>query len=93
MIAGRTVNTALIGLGNVGRNFLRILEGKGRRLEEQYGLSFRIVCVADSSGVAVNLDGFDPAMLRLHKENGGARPTCRLLQGGDTGGGTGHPAL
>ena len=55
---GRTTDDdmALIGLGNVGRNFLRILETKGERLAEQYGLAFRVVCVADSSGVAVNLE-------------------------------------
>jgi len=66
----REINSALIGLGNVGRNFLRILEQKDERLRTQYGLSFRIVCVADSSGVAVNLAGYDWAALREHKEAG-----------------------
>jgi homoserine dehydrogenase len=67
----KTVDVALIGLGNVNRGFLRILETKCERLVEQYGLSFRVVCVADSSGVAVNPQGYDPAATRLHKEAGG----------------------
>jgi homoserine dehydrogenase len=66
-----TVTTALVGLGNVGRNFLKILEMKETRLQAHYGLRFRIVLVADSSGVAVSPDGFDPAEVRRHKENGG----------------------
>lgn len=61
---------ALAGLGNVGRNFLRILETKSARLAAAYGLDLRVVAVADSSGAAVNPDGFDPRDLRLHKEAG-----------------------
>ncbi len=65
------VKTAMIGCGNVGQNFLRILEMKEERLREQYDLGFRIVAVADSSGVALDAQGFDPAQLRCHKEAGG----------------------
>ncbi len=67
----KTINTALIGLGNVGRSFLRILEMKGERIAAEHGLAFRITCVADSSGVAVQPAGFDPLALRQHKESGG----------------------
>jgi len=67
----RTINLTLSGLGNVGRNFLRILETKSDRLAADYDLSLRVVAVADSSGVAVNMDGFDPQALRLRKEAGG----------------------
>ncbi len=67
----QTIRTALIGLGNVGRNFLKILEMKEARLRKQYGVEFAIVCVADSSGVAVDQAGFAPAELRRHKEAGG----------------------
>ena len=67
----QTIATAMIGLGNVNRNFLKILEMKADQLRTQYGLAFRIVCVADSSGVAVNAAGFDPAQLRQFKEAGG----------------------
>ncbi len=67
----RTVRCALVGLGNVGRNLLRIFETKAERLRTQYGLHFLPVALADSSGIALAPDGFDPAALRLHKEAGG----------------------
>ena len=80
------INLALIGLGNVGRNFLRILEMKETRLAQQYGIALRVVAVADSSGVAMDATGFDPTSLRQHKEAGGrvaqlagARPDRTLL--------------
>jgi homoserine dehydrogenase len=66
----KTIDTFLVGLGNVNRNFLRILEMKKERLAADYGLVFRIVALADSSGVAVNPAGFDPAATRHAKEAG-----------------------
>jgi homoserine dehydrogenase len=66
----KTIDTFLVGLGNVNRNFLRILEMKGERLAAEYGLAFRIVAIADSSGVALNAQGFDPAATRQAKEAG-----------------------
>lgn len=80
----QTVRTALIGLGNVGRNFLRILETKAERLERAYGLVFQVVCVADSSGVAVNPSGFDPSATRRHKETGGKAAQLAGYQRGAT---------
>lgn len=80
----KTVDVALIGLGNVNRGFLRILETKGGRLADQYGLAFRVVCVADSSGVAVNPQGFEPAALRLHKEGGGHIASLQEYRAGQT---------
>ncbi|MBW7885306.1 MAG: homoserine dehydrogenase [Caldilineaceae bacterium] len=70
MTAVRTVDVALIGLGNVNRNFLAILETKAARLRSDYGLAFRVVGVADSSGVALQPGGFDPGDLRRRKEQG-----------------------
>ena len=67
----KILNTALVGLGNVNRNFLKILEMKAERLRSQYALAFRVVCVADSSGVAIAPTGFEPATLRRFKEQGG----------------------
>lgn len=67
----KTLDLYLVGLGNVGRNFLRILESKHARLAAQYGLALRVVAIADSSGVAVNRAGFDPATVRTTKEAGG----------------------
>lgn len=80
----KMVDVALIGLGNVNRGFLRILETKGARLADQYGLAFRVICVADSSGVAVNTQGFDPVALRLHKEGGGRVASLHGYQAGQT---------
>lgn len=67
----KRVRTALIGLGNVNRSFLKIVETKGARLRAEYGVDFRIVAVADSSGLAFDAAGFDPAALRSFKEKGG----------------------
>jgi homoserine dehydrogenase len=72
----RLIDAALIGLGNVNRNFLRILEMKHAELARRYALAFRIVCVADSSGVAVDPAGYDPAATRNFKEAGGR--VCEL---------------
>lgn len=66
----KTIACALIGLGNVGRGFLQILEEKENRLAEQYGLRFQVTLVADSSGVALCESGFDPGALRRHKLSG-----------------------
>ncbi len=66
-----TVDLALMGLGHVGRQVMHILEMRGERLQRQYGVHFRVVCVADSSGVAVNPAGYAPAEVRRWKEAGG----------------------
>ena len=81
------LKTALIGLGNVNRNFLRILEMKEERLAHDYGLRFRIVAVSDSSGVAVQPAGFAPAALRMAKEAGTAVAAMAGYQPGLTNAG------
>ena len=65
------IRTALIGVGAVNRSFLEILMRKAERLQTQYGLSFRIVLAADSSGVIRRAAGFDPQQLYQFKRNGG----------------------
>jgi|LakMenE18May11ns_1017448.scaffolds.fasta_scaffold9890883_2 homoserine dehydrogenase len=65
------IRTALIGVGAVNRSFLEILMRKAERLQAQYGLSFRIVLAADSSGVIRRAAGFDPQELYQFKRNGG----------------------
>jgi homoserine dehydrogenase len=67
----KIIDAFLIGLGNVNRSFLRILEMKRTTLAQRYGLTFRVIAVADSSGVAVNSDGFAPAAVRHLKEASG----------------------
>jgi len=66
----KRVGLALVGLGNVGRRFLRLLIERDDTLREKYGLAFSVHCVVDSSGVAVSDDGFDLARLLEHKVRG-----------------------
>jgi len=75
----KTIDIFLVGLGNVNRNFLRILEMKDAVLAHRYGLHLRVVAAADSSGAAINPAGFDPVALRQFKEAGGR--VCELPGG------------
>ncbi len=63
------IKTALIGLGHVNRNLLKILHQKQARLAHDYEVEFKIVLIADSSGFACNEDGFDPLAIITAKEN------------------------
>ena len=63
----KRVGLVLVGLGNVGRRFLRLLIERDDTLREKYGLAFSVHCVVDSSGVAISDDGFDLAHLLEHK--------------------------
>ena len=63
----KRVGLALVGLGNVGRRFLRLLIERNNMLREKYGLVFSVNCVVDSSGVAISDDGFDLPSLLEHK--------------------------
>ena len=63
----KRVGLALVGLGNVGRRFLRLLLEREDTLREKYGLAFSVHCVIDSSGVVVSDDGFDLPRLLEHK--------------------------
>ena len=66
----KRVGLALIGLGNVGRRFLKLLIERNDTLREKYGFAFSIHCVVDSSGVVVSDDGFDLPSLLEHKVRG-----------------------
>lgn len=68
----REIATALMGVGHVGRSFLKILIDRGDRIEERYGLRFKIVLAADSSGLALSEDGIDAGELLEHKLSGGS---------------------
>ncbi len=72
----KRVRLALVGLGNVGRRFLRLLLESDDTLREKYGLAFSLHCVVDSSGVAISDDGFDLARLLEHK--GCGLKLCKL---------------
>ena len=66
----KTINAAMLGLGSVHQNLLRILIDKRERLADEYGLAINIVAISDSSGIAVNLNGFDPRAIIAHKTCG-----------------------
>ena len=72
----RLIRTTLVGLGSVNRNLLDILASKKSRLLNEYGLEFRIVCIADSSGVAIDSLGYDPAT--LCKEKAAGKPVADM---------------
>jgi homoserine dehydrogenase len=78
----RTRGVLLIGLGHVGRSFLRILGSQAQLLAERYGVAFRVVGAADSGGVAAAAEGLDPAAVLALKERG---ESVAALPGGRAG--------
>jgi homoserine dehydrogenase len=63
----RTVRLALVGLGNVGRAFVQLMDAKAGLLQDRYGLELKLTGVADSSGAALDPSGLDAADLCAHK--------------------------
>jgi homoserine dehydrogenase len=61
------IRYTLVGLGNIGRNLLDVLVHRETQIEATYGLSFRLVGAADSSGVAMNPNGLDILRVRDRK--------------------------
>lgn len=58
------VRLILVGLGNLGSRFCRILDNKREQLREDFGLSFELVGAADSRGAAYDPDdGLDPVRI------------------------------
>ena len=72
----KVIKTAILGMGSVNRNLLKIIANKKERLAEEYGIVFKIIAVTDSTGIAIkgydNDSGFDITELVNHKENGGS---------------------
>ena len=58
-MAIKEVRILLVGLGTVNIGLLKILGQRRNEVEKLYNLTFRIVGVADSSGVALNTNGFN----------------------------------
>lgn len=54
----KTVKIVIIGFGNVGRAFARVVALKKKIIGSKYGISLSIVGVADSKGMALRSDGF-----------------------------------
>lgn len=53
----RTVRLAMVGLGNVGRRLLELIDVKRDWLRDHYDLELVVVGVADRSGAALSSDG------------------------------------
>lgn len=68
----KQIRAAMVGLGTVNCNLLQIISDKAKRLRSDHGVEFIIVAVVDSSGVAVNIDGFGFEAIISHKKAGGA---------------------
>ncbi len=67
----QTRDLILVGLGNVHRQFLHLLDSRGGLLAERYGLRLRVVGASDSRGAVAEAAGIDPASLLAHKLAGG----------------------
>jgi homoserine dehydrogenase len=61
-----------VGLGNIGRRFLQILDRKADYLRSHYGLSFQVVGAADSRGAAIDPSGLDLDQIVQIKARGGS---------------------
>ncbi|MEE8594024.1 MAG: homoserine dehydrogenase, partial [Candidatus Bipolaricaulota bacterium] len=66
------VRVLLIGAGNLGRRFSKVLTDKHEELLQRYGLDVRLVGVADSRGAAIVADGLDGAAVSAHGLDGAA---------------------
>jgi homoserine dehydrogenase len=64
----RQIKLVIVGLGNIGRRFLQILEKKSEHLLKQYGLTFQVVGAADSRGAALSPDELDLTQVVALKE-------------------------
>jgi homoserine dehydrogenase len=79
----RTVRLIACGLGNVGRNFITLMQSQADVLRERYALELALVAAADSGGTAANPSGLDLERVRALKH--GRRSVAEL--GGHAGGG------
>ena len=68
----RTIDIMLIGLGNLGRRFARLLADKNDELQRRYGLRLRIVGAADTRGAAIAPEGLDGVAIEQVKLSGGS---------------------
>lgn len=60
----RVWRIGLIGFGNVGQGFVRILARKGREIAERYGCELRVIGISDPvKGCAFSEEGLDPKKL------------------------------
>ena len=66
-------NLALVGFGNVGRAFARLLERKQDELSATYGITYTITAIATGRhGSAIHPQGIPGAQAAAHVEAGGS---------------------
>ena len=66
----QTRDLILVGLGNVHRQLLRLLDTRADTLAHRYGLHLRVVGACDSGGVVIDDSGLNVRKLLAHKEAG-----------------------
>ncbi len=79
------IKVVIIGLGNVGRRLLELLERKRTLLSRRYDLEFVVVAAADSSGARVWAEGADPRRLIALKAQGDKIGGTLLAGGAEAG--------
>jgi len=86
----KVIKTAMLGMGSVNRNLLKIISSKKDRLAEEYDIAFKIIAVTDSSGIAAIIinegenndkNGLDMISLVELKEKGGRISDLSSFQG------------
>jgi homoserine dehydrogenase len=82
----RPIDLILVGLGNVHRQFLHLLDTRRPTLAKRYGLELRVVGAVDSQGAVAAPDGIAPSALLAHKLAGGSAAEL-------PGGRPGHTAI
>ena len=73
------IKLVVVGLGNIGRRFLDILDQKAGHLRARYGISFRLTGAADSRGAALDPSGLSLSQVVQLKQDGqsvAAYPGC-----------------
>lgn len=68
----KTYRYVLIGLGNVGRNFLEMVHAREQKLRDEYGVELVCVGVADSTGCLSDANGLDVSAIASAKKRGAA---------------------
>ncbi len=66
------IRVILVGVGNLGRRFVKLLTQKQEDLAVRYRLDIRLVAMADSQGAAIDPLGLDAGEIARVKEDGGS---------------------
>ena len=68
----KNITICMLGFGNVGKAFVRLINRKADSLAREYNVVFKIVAITTGShGKAINLDGIDPNKALLAIEESG----------------------